>query len=298
MYEPHSIEVLPPSVIEKIAAGEVVERPAAVIKELFENSIDAAATRIGITVEEAGFSLIKVTDNGDGMSKPDLLKSMVRHATSKIREADDLFAIGTFGFRGEALGSVAAVSRMSIVSASDESGEGYLLENEGGVQGDSLVPYPHRRGTTVTVKDLFFNVPARKKFMKTRRGEHLAIVRMLEQLVIPFPSIHFTLRMDGKTVFDLPVVDRCIDRIAGITGSRYAATLIECRGTRENMEATVYVSTPEKLQERPRFQSLYVNLRRINNDSVQYSIREAFSQYLGHNQRCAFFCFPNTIGVL
>ncbi|MBN1756700.1 MAG: DNA mismatch repair endonuclease MutL [Chitinispirillaceae bacterium] len=301
MHDPHSIEVLSSSVIEKIAAGEVVERPAAVIKELVENSIDAGATKIDISVEDAGFSIIRITDNGDGMSQPDLRKSMLRHATSKIRDADDLFAIGTFGFRGEALGSVAAVSRMSVVSACDESGEGYLLENEGGEQGNELLPHPHRRGTTVTVKDLFFNVPARKKFMKTRRGEHLAIVRMLEQLVIPFPSVHFTLRMDGKSIFDLPVVDRCIDRIAEITGTGYASSLIECKGIRENMEAVVYVSSPEKLQERPRFQSLYVNLRRINNDSVQYSIREAFSQYLGHNQRCAFFCFltidPSRIDV-
>jgi DNA mismatch repair protein MutL len=301
MHYPHSIEVLSPSVIEKIAAGEVVERPAAVIKELVENSIDAAATHIDITVEDAGFALIRITDDGEGMSKQDLHKSMLRHATSKIREADDLFAIGTFGFRGEALGSVAAVSRMSVISASDESGEGFLLENSGGEQESNLVPYPHRRGTTVTVKDLFFNVPARKKFMKTRRGEHLAIVRMLEQLVIPFPTIHFTLRIDGKTIFDLPAVNRIIERIADIAGTAYASSLIECRGSRENLDAVVFVSTPEKLQQRPRFQSLYVNLRRINNDSVQYSIREAFSQFLGHNNRCAYFCFltidPSRIDV-
>ncbi len=301
MHDQHSIEVLSPSVIEKIAAGEVVERPAAVIKELVENSIDAAATHIDITVEDAGFALIRITDDGQGMSKGDLHKSMLRHATSKIREADDLFAIGTFGFRGEALGSVAAVSRMSVISASDETGEGFLLENSGGEQGSDLVPYPHRRGTTITVKDLFFNVPARKKFMKTRRGEHLAIVRMLEQLVIPFPTIHFTLRIDGKTIFDLPAVNRIIERIADVAGTTFASSLIECRGSRENLDAVVFVSTPEKLQQRPRFQSLYVNLRRINNDSVQYSIREAFSQFLGHNNRCAYFCFltidPSRIDV-
>ena len=301
MLEPRSIEVLPPSVIEKIAAGEVVERPAAVIKELVENSIDAGATRVAIVVEEAGFSLVRITDNGYGMSRENLSRSMLRHATSKIRAADDLFSIGTFGFRGEALASIAAVSRMSVISAADESGEGYRLDNEGGVLAGSMIPCPHRRGTTINVSDLFFNVPARKKFMKTRRGEHLAIVRMLEQLVIPFPTVHFSLHIDGKTVFDVPAAETVLERIGAITGTQYASSLIECHGEREHLEAIVYVSSPEKLQERPRFQSLYVNLRRINNDSVQYSIKEAFSQFLGHNQRCAFFCFltvdPSRIDV-
>ncbi|MBN1577663.1 MAG: DNA mismatch repair endonuclease MutL [Chitinispirillaceae bacterium] len=295
------IEMLPRTVIEKIAAGEVVERPAAVIKELVENSIDAGATSLEIIAEDAGFSLIKVIDNGMGMSQQDLYRCMLRHATSKIRSADDLFSIGTFGFRGEALGSIAAISRMSMIAASQEDGSGYLLSNEGGALAKEATPHSHRRGTTVIVKDLFYNVPARKKFMKTHRGEHLAIIRMLEQLVIPFPSIHFTLRIDDKVIFNLPVVDRCIDRIAGVSGLQFAAGLIECRGEREHMDVVVYVSSPAQLQERPRFQSLYVNLRRINNDAVVYSVKEAFARFLGHNQRPAFFCFltidPSCIDV-
>jgi len=287
-----TIEVLPRSVIEKIAAGEVVERPAAVLKEIVENSIDAGATEVNIHIEDAGFSLIKVTDNGYGMTPDDLPRSMMRHATSKIKVADDLFSIGTFGFRGEALGSIAAVSRMTICSSADESGLGFQLKNEGGIDDSAgAAPCPHRRGTTISVQDLFFNVPARKKFMKTKRAEHLAIVRMLEQLVIPFPMVHFTLLIDQKRVFDLPAVSGCLERIAGIAGPQFASSLIECRNEQDDMEVTVYVSSPEHLKERPRFQSLYVNLRRINNDSVQYSVREAFSQFLGHNHRPAFFCF-------
>lgn len=287
-----TIEVLARSVIEKIAAGEVVERPAAVLKEIVENSIDAGATTISILIENAGFSMIKVTDNGTGMSPDDLPRSMMRHATSKIRIADDLFSIGTFGFRGEALGSIAAVSRMTISSSADESGLGYQLKNEGGEDATAgITPCPHCRGTTIMVNDLFFNVPARKKFMKTKRAEHLAIVRMLEQLVIPFPMVHFTLVIDQKKVFDLPVVAGCRERIADIAGPQFATSLIECRNEQDDMDVTVFVSSPEHIRERPRFQSLYVNLRRINNDSVQYSVREAFSQYLGHNHRPAFFCF-------
>lgn len=289
----HSIEILPKSVVEKIAAGEVVERPAAVVKELIENSIDANASRLDITIEDAGFSLIKISDNGTGMPAHDLRRCMLHHATSKISAANDLFSIGTFGFRGEALGSIAAVSRMTVMSANDDTGAGLMLHNDGGTLGADSVPCSHRRGTTVIVRDLFFNVPARKKFMKSRRAEHLAIIRMLEQLVIPFSTTHFTLTMDGKRVFDLPQVDRCIDRIAAVTGTGFASTLIECRGEQESVDALIYVSSPSHTTLRPRFQNLYVNLRRINNDSVLYSVREAFSQFLGHDHRPAFFCFLN-----
>jgi DNA mismatch repair protein MutL len=169
---------------------------------------------------------------------------------------------------------------MTVMSANDETGAGLMLHNDGGTLEADVVPCSHRRGTTVIVRDLFFNVPARKKFMKSRRAEHLAIIRMLEQLVIPFSTTHFTLTMDGKRVFDLPQVDRCIDRIAAVTGPNFASTLIECRGERESADALVYVSAPSHATARPRFQSLYVNLRRINNDSVLYSVREAFSQFL------------------
>ena len=291
MQSRRTIEVLSPSVIEKIAAGEVVERPSAVVKELIENSIDAGATRILVTIENAGFSLIKIADNGCGMSPENLRKCILHHATSKIREADDLFAVGTMGFRGEALGSIGAVSRMSIISADSDDGCGYCITNDGGEIASELIPKTHARGTTISVAELFFNVPARKKFMKTQRGEHLAIIRMLEQLVIPFPAIQFTLQMDAKTVFDLPAVDTLPERIAAVAGHDFASKLIECHGESDDMELTAYVSSPERLSERPRFQSLYVNLRRINNESVQYSVREAFSQFLGHHNRPAFFCF-------
>ncbi len=290
MQQKNSIEVLPATVVEKIAAGEVVERPAAVLKELVENSIDAGATRIDIAVEDAGFSLLRITDNGCGMSSSDLARCLLRHATSKIHSADDLFSVATMGFRGEALASVAAVSRMSVASSDESGGLGYEVKVEGGEQ-KPVQPVPHLRGTTVSVRDLFYNVPARKKFMKTKRGEQLAITRMLEQLVIPFPGIHFTATVDGRKVLDVPVAKSALDRIASVAGHEFAKTLVECRNESKDITAQLFVTTPEKLQGRPRFQSLYVNLRRIDNDSVIYAVREAFAKFLGHNNRPSFFCF-------
>ncbi|KMQ50938.1 DNA mismatch repair protein MutL [Chitinispirillum alkaliphilum] len=284
------IKLLPTHVIEKIAAGEVVERPASVLKELIENSIDSGATRVDIVVDDAGFSQMKITDNGSGMSGNNLSRCLQRHATSKISSADDLFSIATMGFRGEALASIAAVSRLTIVSSDQTDGIGYTITSTGGEHGD-VQPSQHLRGTTIIVRDLFFNVPARMKFMKSHRAEKLALVRMIEQMVIPFPGIHFSVTIDGKKTFELPVVQTPLDRIASVTGTEFARGLVECSGENDGASVCLYVSSPEHLQSRPRFQSLYVNLRRIDNDSVTYAIREAFSSYLGHGNKPSFFCF-------
>ncbi len=288
----NTIEVLSPSVVEKIAAGEVVERPASVIKELVENSIDANATRIDVFIEDAGFSLIKVMDNGCGMNPSDLQRCVLPHATSKIKRIEDIFTIASMGFRGEALASIGAVSRMSICSCIDDSGLGYELNCNGG-ETSKIHPMAHARGTTISVKDLFFNVPARKKFMKSHRGEQLAIVKIMEQIVLPFPSIHFTLYIDGKKILDTPFCNNPSERIAEIAGTEFARNLICCNAVKPDMETQIFISAPQKTNERPRFQSLYVNLRRIDNDSVTFAIREAFSQFIGFGIRPSFFCFLN-----
>jgi len=297
----NKIAVLPPAVVEKIAAGEVVERPASVLKELVENSIDAGATRIDIVIEGAGFSMMRVSDDGCGMSRADLAMSVLPHATSKIRSADDLYSIATMGFRGEALASISAVSRMTVASYDgDPSGLGYEISVEGGVSGE-ISPVSRTRGTTITVRELFYNVPARRKFMKTDRGEQMAIVKILEQLSIPFPVVHFTVTVDGKKVLDMPPAANLLERISQAAGGDFARGLVECGGDGDGMSVLAYVSTPEKLQAKPRFQSLYVNLRRIDNESVTFAVREAFAQFLGHGNRPAFFCFldvdPDKIDV-
>jgi len=297
----NKIAVLDPAVVEKIAAGEVVERPASVLKELVENSIDAGAARIDVSVEGAGFSMMRVADDGCGMSRADLAMSVLPHATSKIRSADDLYSIATMGFRGEALASISAVSRMTVATYDgDPSGLGCEIAVDGGVSGE-VSPVARTRGTTITVRELFYNVPARRKFMKTERGEQMAIIKALEQLSIPFPAIHFTVTVDGKRLLDMPPAANLLERICQAAGGDFSRGLVECRGDGNGMSVLAYVSTPEKLQAKPRFQSLYVNLRRIDNESVTFAIREAFAQFLGHGNRPAFFCFldvdPDKIDV-
>jgi DNA mismatch repair protein MutL len=284
------IEVLPRHVVEKIAAGEVVERPASVLKELIENSIDARASAIDIVIEDSGFGLIHVTDNGTGMSRENLEKSVLRHATSKIRNADDLFAIATMGFRGEALASIGAVSKTAISSSNTNEGLGYTLTCEGGVAG-SVVPVAHMRGTTVACRDLFYNVPARKKFIKTRKAERIALVKLLEQIAVPFPGVRFTATFEGKLLFETPVAADVLARISQVAGVEFAGSLVKAQGAAKGMEAVLYFPLQGGELVRPRYQNLYVNLRRVDNDSVLYGVRQAFSQLIRRDARPSFFCF-------
>ena len=284
------IELLSHSVIEKIAAGEVIERPASVMKELVENSLDAGASRIDVLVENAGFSMIKIIDNGSGMGSEDLQKSIIRHCTSKIKTADDLFAISTMGFRGEALASISAVSRFSIATSSDDSGLGSIIRSEGGTLA-KVEPEPHTKGTTVECKDLFFNVPARKKFMKSERAERGALNKLMEQVVTSFPAIHFTYTAEGKKIFDIPATSDVKSRIAQVAGVELASNLIECGAEKDGMSVQIFVSNPHKARKRPRYQNLYVNLRRVDNDAVSNAVREAFSRFIMSNHRADWFCF-------
>jgi DNA mismatch repair protein MutL len=294
------IEVLPQSVVEKIAAGEIIERPASILKELIENALDAGAEKIDITIEDAGFSFIRVADNGRGMSREDLRKSVFRHATSKIRTADDLYALTTMGFRGEALASIAAVSRLTIATSDLDSGLGYSLHCEGGETKNS-VPISQARGTTVIVRDLFFNVPARKKFMKTRKAERTTLVRLIEQLAVPFPSVHLSAVFEGKQTVDFPPEQSIPLRISQIAGIQFAKDLVCCKGSREGMDAVIYVSPPHEARQRPRYQDLYANLRRVENDQVMFAVREAYAQYIKTEYKPSFFCFitidPSRIDV-
>jgi DNA mismatch repair protein MutL len=294
------IEVLPLPVVEKIAAGEVIERPASVLKELVENSLDAGATSIEAVIEGAGFSRIKIVDNGCGMTEADLSRCLLRHATSKIRTSDDLFAITTMGFRGEALASVAAISRLTVAAAADGSGLGSRITCDGGVQGD-VTPVAHLQGTTIDVRDLFFNVPARKKFMKSPRSEQMAAARIIEQLAAAWPSVHFSLVADSARLLDFPPVETVPDRLGQIAGGAFVKELVECRGSRQGLDMVAYISSPEVVHARPRFQNLYVNLRRVDCDAVTHAIREAVGKFLSTQYRPSFFCFltvdPSRIDV-
>ena len=200
------IHVLEDAVINKIAAGEVVERPASVIKELVENSLDAGASQITVDVDQGGCSRITVRDNGCGIAAEDVTKAVVRHATSKIRSADDLVAIGTMGFRGEALASVASVSRLTLQTRQAGSKSGTMIKSDGGEQ-STVDLWNGAEGTELTVSDLFFNVPARLRFLKSPAAEFGAIHELMQGLAIAHPKISFTLLHNGKTVLDVAAVD-------------------------------------------------------------------------------------------
>src|SRR5262245_47247554 len=197
------IRALPPLLVNQIAAGEVIERPASVVKELVENSIDAGAMRIDIAIEQGGAELIRITDNGHGIPFDELPLAIAPHATSKIQSADDLDAIATMGFRGEALASIASVSRMSIVSRTAAEASAGMIEVEGDAA-QQPKPAAGSVGTSVVVRNLFFNTPARRKFLRAEQTETTRVVDTVESLALSHHEIGFALRIDDRAKFELP----------------------------------------------------------------------------------------------
>jgi DNA mismatch repair protein MutL len=210
------IQVLPSAVADQIAAGEVVERPSSVVKELVENSLDAGATTIEITVEEGGHKLVRVSDDGSGMDREDAALALVRHGTSKIRKAADLVGVSSFGFRGEALPAIASISRFEL-ETSQSDGDGVTLETTGGTV-TATRDAARRKGTTVSVGQLFYNVPARKKFLRSARSEWRAITEAVNNVALTRPDVRFSLIHDGKNVLQLPPVSGLRARISGHLG--------------------------------------------------------------------------------
>ncbi len=211
------VKTLPPEIVSKIAAGEVVERPASVVKELVENALDAGSTEIKVEIQDGGRKVIRVTDDGEGMSPEDAVLSLQRYSTSKIERAEDLFAIRTFGFRGEALSSIAAVSKMRIVTRKDGQLAGVELRIEGGVfQGSEEIGCP--LGTSVEVRDLFFNIPARLKFLKTPGTELGQIGEVMAKIALANDRTHFQLFHNGKLLANYPTREDFSSRLAEALG--------------------------------------------------------------------------------
>ncbi len=269
------IQTLPPNVVNKIAAGEVIERPASVVKELMENAVDAGASRIDVVIADGGRESIRVHDNGCGLAAGELPLAVASHATSKLRSADDLFRVATLGFRGEALASIAEVSHFIIASRPATSEAGARLEVLGG-RSRSAEPWGGPPGTTVEVRNLFFNTPVRRKFLRTVQTESSHASEAFTRIALAYPRVHFTLAHNDKKLFDLAPTDAWRQRIASFFGTDLAEDLIDVKGGDDGIELDGYVANPAHSRSHNRLQYLFLNGRVIRDRSLQHALGEAY----------------------
>ncbi|MGC8559266.1 MAG: DNA mismatch repair endonuclease MutL [Phycisphaerae bacterium] len=278
-----AIAVLPDSLINKIAAGEVVERPASVIKELVENSIDADATRIAVVVQDGGRTLMRVTDNGCGMSEEDARLAFARHATSKIRDVDDLFSIQTLGFRGEALASVAGVSHATLITRRPTDAGGIRLDASESVIGEPI-PCAAAVGTTIEVQDLFYCVPARRKFLRSDATEFGHIHDMVLRSALAQPDIAFTLEHNGRKVLELPAVSDTAERIAAAIDKDLRGRLLPIHHEDATARITGFIGVPETARGTNRHQFIFLNGRYIRDRSMLHAMKEAYRGLIDPHQ--------------
>ncbi len=268
------IRVLPNSTINRIAAGEVIERPAAAVRELVENALDAGATRISVRLHGGGVERIEVADDGFGMDAAGLALSVQRHATSKLAEDDDLTRIATLGFRGEALPSIGAAARMVIASRPHGAAHAWRLAVEGGVVG-AVEPAAGSAGTCVVAADLFFATPARRKFLKSARVEAEASEAAVRRLALAAPGVAFRLDSDGRTLFDLPAQDRAA-RVANLLGPEAAGVMIAVAGERGDAALSGYACAPTHTRATAASQALVVNGRPVADPVLRTAVRVAY----------------------
>ncbi len=273
------IKILPEILSNKIAAGEVVERPASVVKELVENALDAGATRILVEVENGGRTLIRVSDNGCGMGHDDALLAIERYATSKIHDDSDLYSIRTLGFRGEALPSIAAVSRFALVSREAEADAGIEILVDGGkIKKVSEIGAP--AGTMVTVKQLFFNTPARRKFLKATATEMGHIADTLSGIALGNPQVGFRLIHNARTVKNWPPTEAAVQRIAGVLGAELKDNLYETDFENQGIAVSGWLGAPRMARKTAGGLYVYVNGRRVRDRIIAHALLEGYSQRL------------------
>ncbi len=288
------IKLLSPRLANQIAAGEVVERPSSVIKELLENSLDAGATRLDIDVEDGGIKLIRVRDNGSGIDKDDLPLALSRHATSKIYELDDLEAVATLGFRGEALASISSVARLALISSTQENDSGWQVVAEGRDMETQLSPAPHPRGTTVEVRDLFFNTPARRKFLRTEKTEYTHLEDVVKRLALSRFDVAFNLRHNGRAIYSWRAGDTQLERerrVAQICGPAFMEHAVHIEIERGNYRLWGWVAQPAFSRSQADLQNFYVNGRAIRDKLVGHAVRQAFQDVLHHGRHPAFVLY-------
>jgi len=281
------IQILPDSVANQIAAGEVVERPASVVKELVENALDANARTIDVAVEEGGIALVRVADDGDGMSREDATLAIARHATSKIRQAHDLVGVRSFGFRGEALPAIASVSRLELLTAS-EDGAGTRVRVEGGAV-VAVEDAARRRGTTVSAARLFYNTPARLKFLRSARSEWRAVSEAVVTAGLVRRDVRFLLSHDGKPSLTLPPASSLRARLAAVWGGAYADSLLDVDDVRGPVHVSGVVERPADVGTRTRRAFLTVNGRAVRDAGIGRAIEAAFRSTIPGGVRPSYF---------
>ncbi len=289
------IHRLSPRLANQIAAGEVVERPASVAKEVLENSLDAGATRVEIDVESGGTRLIRIRDNGAGMEPEDLPLALARHATSKISSLEDLECVGSLGFRGEALASIGSVSRLTLTSNHrDDSSEGCSALCEGREMEVQLRPAPHPRGTTVEVRDLFFNTPARRKFLRTEKTEFNHLEEVVKRLALSRFEVAFSLRHNGKLIHNLGSADSTAEqqrRVAAVCGPAFMEQALYIETERSDMRLRGWLALPTFSRSQADLQYFFVNGRVIRDKLVAHAVKQAYRDVLYHGRHPAFVLY-------
>jgi DNA mismatch repair protein MutL len=291
---PASIQKLPDNLINQIAAGEVIERPASVVKELLENSIDATASNIGIDIERGGIQRILIRDNGSGIDKQQLTSALTRHATSKITSLGDLQNIHSLGFRGEALPSIASVSRFTLTSNSEQSNQGWTLRNDGGKNQSAIKPAAQSKGTTVEVNDLFFNTPARRKFLRTDKTEYSHCEQVIKRLALAHFHIAFSLRHNQKTIYALPSASSDEDkvgRLEKLLGKPFVEHAIYVENASEDMKLWGWIASPDYSRPQADMQFQYVNSRHIRDKTISHAVKTAYQDVMYHGRHPAYVLF-------
>jgi len=288
------IKLLSPRLANQIAAGEVVERPASVIKEVLENSLDAGADRLDVEIENGGIKLMRVRDNGKGIEQEDLSLALSRHATSKIHHLDDLEAVGTLGFRGEALASISSVSRLTLTSKNAHAESAWSVKAEGRDMETDITPAAHPQGTTVEVRDLFFNTPARRKFLRTEKTEFNRIEDILKKLAMSRFDVGFSLRHNGRMIHSWRPANTQIEqerRVAQICGPTFMENAVHINIERTGLKLWGWVALPTFSRSQADLQHFYVNGRAIKDKLVTHAIRQAYQDVLFHGRHPAYVLY-------
>ncbi|WP_373089143.1 DNA mismatch repair endonuclease MutL [Zhongshania sp.] len=288
------IRLLDPRLANQIAAGEVVERPASVVKELLENSLDAGARRIELDIEEGGVKLIRVRDDGAGIAEDDLPLALSRHATSKISVLEDLESVASLGFRGEALASISSVSRLCLNTAQEGSVSGWSARSEGRDMETVLAPVGHPRGTTVEVRDLFFNTPARRKFLRTEKTEFNHLEEVVKRQALSRYDVGFSLRHNGRAVHSLKPADNQLEqerRLAAVCGPAFMEQALYIDREAMGLRLWGWVALPSFSRSQADLQHFYVNGRYVRDRLVVHAVRQAYRDVLFHGRHPAFVLY-------